>query len=239
MDANPENRLWVEREVEPLRGRTLRALREAILTQHLAPGQRLVERDLCQQTGVSRSSIREALRYLESEGLIESRGSKGMFVSVLNREQALEIYEVRAALEAEAAIHFANRASDAQLQALKEAYERIAEAAYTDPDAYGHEIDGFFEILFTGAGNATAHALIRTLRARINLLRYATIRLASKERTRGSLAKMKNIVTALEKRDGEKAAQACRSFVARSAEFAASQLKGERTTGNLAEKVKS
>jgi DNA-binding GntR family transcriptional regulator len=226
MTVKADNRLWVERDFESLRGRTLKTLREAILARHLAPGQRLVERDLCQQTGVSRSSIREALRHLESEGLIESRGSKGMFVSVLSKRQALEIYEVRAALEAEAARHFAERATDEELQALKAGYERIVEVAYSDPDAYGREIDGFFEVLFAGAGNATAHALIRSLRARINLLRNTTIRLASKERTKGSLAKMKNIVEALEKRDGGAAVQACRSFVARSAEFAASQFEG-------------
>jgi DNA-binding GntR family transcriptional regulator len=235
MTANAVSPLWVEREVEPLRGRTLKALREAILARHLMPGQRLVERDLCEQTGVSRSSIREALRYLESEGLVESRGSKGVFVSVLNMKQAMEIYEVRAALEAEAAKHFVARASDKELKAVRKAYDGTMEVAYSDPDAYGRAIDEFFEILFTGAGNATAHALIRSLRARINLLRHTTIRLASKERTKGSLAKMKNIVVALEKRDGEAAAEACRGFVARSAEFAASQLKDEATTAALTE----
>ena len=228
MNPNADNHLWVEREFQPLlRGRTLKTLREAILASHLRPGERLVERTLCQQTGVSRSSIREALRHLESEGLVESRGSKGMFVSVLSMKQALEIYEVRAALEAEAAKHFAARATGEELEALKEAYEGIVKVAYSDPDAYGRGIDGFFEVLFTGAGNATAHALIRTLRARINLMRNKTIRLATKERTKGSLAKMKNIVKALEKRDGEAAAEACRSFVVRSAEFAAAQLKDE------------
>jgi DNA-binding GntR family transcriptional regulator len=228
MTAKVDNHLWVEREFQPLlRGLTLKTLREAILASRLRPGERLVERTLCQQTGVSRSSIREALRYLESEGLVESRGSKGMFVSVLSSKQALEIYEVRAALEAEAAKHFAERATGEEFKALRRAYEEIVKVAYSDPDAYGRGIDAFFEILFTGAGNATAHALIRTLRARINLLRNKTIRLATKERTKGSLAKMKNIITALEKRDGAAAAEACRSFVARSAEFAASQLKDE------------
>lgn len=233
MTANAVSPLWVEREVEPLRGRTLKALREAILARHLTPGQRLVERDLCQQTGVSRSSIREALRYLESEGLVESRGSKGMFVSVLNMKQAMEIYEVRAALEAEAAKHFVARATDTDFKSVRQAYETIVEVAYSDPDAYGRAIDEFFEILFAGAGNATAHALIRSLRARINLLRHTTIRLASKVQTKGSLGKMKNIVSALEKRDGEAAAEACRSFVARSAQFAASQLKDEATKAAL------
>ena len=226
MTMNAENTLLVDREFEPLRGRTLKTLRQAILANHLKPGQRLVERELCQQTGVSRSSIREALRYLESEALVESRGSKGMFVSVLTNTQAMEIYEVRAALEAAAAEHFAERANTNDLRALRKSFDRIREVALRDSDAYSSEIDNFIEILFVGARNATAQALIRPLRARINLLRITTIRLAPKERLVGSLAQMTKIVEALERRDGPAAAEACRGFVARSAEFAAANLKG-------------
>ncbi|MGV6874121.1 GntR family transcriptional regulator [Pseudochelatococcus sp. B33] len=218
--ARTGNSLWVKKEVEPLRERTLRTLRNAILSNHLKPGQRLVERDLCEQVGVSRSSIREALRYLESERLVESRGTKGMFVSVLDRKQALEIYEVRMALEAEAARHFAERASEDDMKAIREAYERVERVSLTDAEAYSSEINRFFEILFAGAGNETAFSLVHTLRTRINLLRQATIRVAPRERLIGSMAQMKLIVEALEHRDGPAAAEACRGYVARSASFA-------------------
>lgn len=93
--------LRVQREAESLAERTARTLREGIMSGHLAPGQRLIERDLCERTGVSRSSIREALRFLESEGLVERRGHLGMHVTQLDRSLAKEIYEVRAALEAD------------------------------------------------------------------------------------------------------------------------------------------
>jgi DNA-binding GntR family transcriptional regulator len=220
MMANTKNPLWVKREVEPLRGRTLKSLRDAILSNHLKPGQRLVERDLCEQAGVSRSSIREALRHLESEGLVESRGTKGMFVSVLNRKQALEIYEVRAALESEAAKHFAERATDTDLKAIRQVYESAERLLPGNAEALSREIDRFFEILFTGARNATAFSLLRMVRARINLLRHATTRAAPRERLIGSMAQMKLIVKALERRDGAAAAEACRRYVARSADFA-------------------
>jgi DNA-binding GntR family transcriptional regulator len=218
------NPLWVKREVEPLRERTLKSLRDAILSNHLKPGQRLVERDLCEQSGVSRSSIREALRYLESEGLAESRGTKGMFVSVLNRKQALEIYEVRAALESEAAKHFAERATETDIKAIRQAYENADRLMPDNAEALSRGIDRFFEILFTGARNATAFSLVRVLRARINLLRHATTRVAPRERLIGSMAQMKLIVEALERRDGAAAADACRRYVARSAEFASQLL---------------
>lgn len=212
--------LRIEREIEPLREKIVKALREAILSNHLKPGQRLVERDLCEQTGVSRSSIREALRYLESEGLIERGGATGMFVTVLDPKQAMEIYEVRAALEAEAARHFAERASDKDISALKAAWLRVDKASRSGAYAYGREIDRFYEILFAGAKNGTAEALIRPLRARINLMRNATSRMASRERIKASMAQMKLIVDALQQRDAEAAATACRQYVARSIEFA-------------------
>jgi len=233
--AKSENPLWVKKEVEPLRERTLKALRDAIISNHLKPGQRLIERDLCEQVGVSRSSIREALRYLESERLVESRGTKGMFVSVLDRTQALEIYEVRTALEAEAARHFAERASTSDLKAIRQAYESAERVSLGNADEFSREIDRFFEILFAGARNATAFALIRTLRTRINLLRQATIRAAPKERLTASMAQMKLIVEALERRDGAAAAEACRRYVARSADFASQHLKKQETTESQTE----
>ena len=177
--------------------------------------------------GVSRSSIREALRYLESEGLIDSRGQKGMFVAVLSRTRALEIYEVRAALEAEAARYFTERASDKEIMSLRCAFDHIAAVAQQDPEDYGAAIDAFFEILFISARNETAHTLMKKLRSRIHLLRYRTAQLASKERIVDSVAQMEKIVSALEERDGEKAAVECRRFVQRSAAFAAANLPEE------------
>jgi len=235
--VNAKSPLWVKREVEPLRERTLKSLRDAILSNHLKPGQRLVERDLCEQAGVSRSSIREALRHLESEGLVESRGTKGMFVSVLSRKQALEIYEVRAALESEAAKHFAERASQTDIKAIRQAYENTERLLPGDAEVLSREIDRFFEILFIGARNTTASSLVRMLRARINLLRHATTRVAPRERLIGSMTQMKLIVEALERRDGAAAAEACRRYVARSADFASQFLEKEEKARAKGEKV--
>jgi DNA-binding GntR family transcriptional regulator len=74
-------------------------LREAIFTMHFKPNDRLVERDLCDQTGVSRTCVREALRHLESEGLVERRSNKGLYVTAITPVEAQQIYEVRGALE--------------------------------------------------------------------------------------------------------------------------------------------
>jgi len=215
-------------ESETLRARTVKVLREAVLSLHFQPGQRLVERDLCEQTGVSRSSVREALRHLESEGLVESRGTRGMFVTELTAEAAMEIYEVRTALEAEAARHFADRATAAELKQLEKAYAEMRKTGGRDAEAYRRQTDLFFELLFAGAHNRTAEAIMRSLRARISYLRATTTRLAPQPRRRESINEMAAIVQALRARDAERAACACRSFVARSARFAAECLAAER-----------
>lgn len=207
-----------------LREKTSKVLRDAIISGLFKPGVRLVERDLVQTTGVSRSSVREALRYLESEGLVESRGIKGVFVRILTPDAAAEIYEVRGSLESDAAKHFCERATDAEVEAIVAAYNVVRRAAGQDPQAYRKATDRFFEVLFSGAKNSTAESLMHSLRARISFLRQITTNVSTPERSQGSVEQMGNIVKALISRDGEAAALECRRFVARSARFAAEVL---------------
>ncbi len=90
---------------------TVDKLRDAILNGHFQPGDRLVEQDLCQEMGVSRGSLREALRRLEAEKLITMAPNRGPSVSVIGWAEAEQIYYVRALLEGEAAAEFAARAT--------------------------------------------------------------------------------------------------------------------------------
>ncbi|MGE3625836.1 MAG: GntR family transcriptional regulator, partial [Hyphomicrobiales bacterium] len=78
-------------------------LRDAILSGHFQPGERLVESALCEMANVSRSSIREALRRLEAEKLIVIVPNKGPSVANITWEEAEDIYQVRALLEGGAA----------------------------------------------------------------------------------------------------------------------------------------
>src|SRR6478735_9922967 len=104
--------LRVGRVAAPLREQVLDVLRQAILDFRLKPGQRLIERELIEQTGVSRTTIREVLRQLAAEGLVTTIPQKGTVVASPSVERAAELYEVRAVLEGMAARQFAERATD-------------------------------------------------------------------------------------------------------------------------------
>ncbi len=206
---------------QPLRQKTVLQLRDAITSGRLKPNDRLVERDICRDTGVSRSQVREALRYLESEGLVESRGRKGMFVVDLSIDEAMEIYELRIAVETEAAMHFAERATDAEIAELVATFGQVRIAAATDAERYWRQTDLLFDIMMRGAHNGVAYNLMRSLRTRMLYLRSTTTRSATLAYRQGTVEHLAAITDALARRDGPDAAARVRVFVSRSARFAA------------------
>jgi GntR family transcriptional regulator, trigonelline degradation regulator len=83
----------------PVRLQVAASFRSAILSGRFQPGDRLIEKDLCDLTGASRTSVREALRQLETEGLVQLVPNKGPIVASIDPKQARSIYQVRAVLE--------------------------------------------------------------------------------------------------------------------------------------------
>src|SRR5262245_40368921 len=209
------------RDRPTLRELTAERLREAIVSSKLVPGQRLVERDLCKQTGVSRSSLREALRQLEAEGLIERQGLRGLFVASISPEEARQIYEVRAAIEPEMARHFAARATEEDFARLSSALDALdrAIAARSVAD-YVKALDAFFDTLIEGSGNSVALRIVAGLRARISYLRTITTARATTSREKETLKLMRKIADDARRGDGDAVAARCRAFIERSAAFA-------------------
>src|SRR5208282_2451097 len=103
--------LLITRLPVPLRNRVVERLRVAIREQLLPEGSRLVERQLCEMLGVSRTLVREALRQLEAEGLVTIIPHRGPSVARLDRATVKGIYEVRGVLEALAGRLFVERAT--------------------------------------------------------------------------------------------------------------------------------
>ncbi|HEX5327701.1 MAG TPA: GntR family transcriptional regulator [Acetobacteraceae bacterium] len=211
MKARPETRA----------GQGTQRLREAILSLALAPGTRLVERDMVGRLGVSRTGVRTALQSLESEGLV-TRGQRGVFaVAAVSREEARQIYEVRAALEPAMARLFIERATDSQVTALGQAVAR-AETAARAPDgaAYVEAFRSFYGVLLSGSGNDIARRILETLEARITYLRHVTTERAPQSRQLRTVALLRGIFIAVQKRAPDIAARRCGAFVERSARFA-------------------
>src|SRR4051812_44559604 len=111
--------LQVRRQAATLRMLVEDKLRSAIASGRFKPGQRLIERELCELTGVGRTSIREALRQLEAEGLITTLPHRGPVVTVVTADEAAQLYKVRALLEGFLGREFAEHGSDSQIAELE------------------------------------------------------------------------------------------------------------------------
>jgi DNA-binding GntR family transcriptional regulator len=208
----------VGRVAAPLREQVLELLREAILDFRLKPGQRLIERELIDQIGVSRTTIREVLRELAAEGLVATIPQKGAVVVVPSAEEAAEIYEVRAALEALAARRFVERADDARVRELRAAFDDFARVGKRTPDdirALLAAKDRLYGVLLDGAGNSAIRSILGGLQARVRLLRATS--LSQPGRAARSVDEMRAVIEAIEARDAEAAARACAAHVGEAA----------------------
>lgn len=207
--------LGVQRVAAPLREQVLELLRSAIVEHRLKPGQRLIERELVEQIGVSRTTIREVLRQLAAEGLVATIPQRGAVVAIPTAEEAAELYEVRAALEALAARRFVEHASESQVKALRAAFEQVAEVMSAGDEADTLAMlqakDLFYDVLLKGSGNRAVHSILSGLTARVSVLRATSMRQPG--RALQSRAELQAIVDAVERGDAEAAARACAHHV--------------------------
>lgn len=216
--SEPYN-LRIEKTPRTLRELALERMRSAILEFRFRPGERLVERTLCDQLGVSRSVVREVIRHLESEGLVENIPNQGPIIANLDPVAAAEIYEIRGLLEAAAARACAENASEDALALLGEALAGIESAhAAKDTRAVLSATTRFYETMFSSGGKLVAWDVVRRLNGRISHLRAMTI--ASEGRAQTGPQQMRRIFDAIGARDPEAAEDACRAHVARAAEIA-------------------
>jgi DNA-binding GntR family transcriptional regulator len=203
-----------------LRSQVLRELRQSIISGRLNPGERLVERELIAMMGVSRTVVREALRQLESEGLVAMIPNKGPVVRTLTVEEARDLYTIRAVLEGLAARLFTEHAGDSQLAELEETLLTMAHAYdLGDPEKILDSKNQFYDVLFTGAKNQTLSLMIELLHGRIRRWRAIGLShpLRSKRRGQESLRNLRAILKAARARDANLAEQTIRDEVHKAA----------------------
>jgi len=213
----------VERVAAPLRHSVTESIRYAIAVGRFRAGDRLPERSLCEMTGVSRTLVREALRQLESEGLIQVLPHRGPVVARITAEQAEGIYQVRIELEGLACQLFAERASSAQQEALSRAFKNLKKSLKdSDPLARLHAKNHFYDCLIEGSGNEALGISLRMLNARVMLLRATSLQAPG--RSAESIAELAELMEALMARDGKRARELAAAHVRNAARAAISLL---------------
>lgn len=209
------------RVAAPVREQVADRLRSAITGLQLKPGQRLVERELMEQLGVSRTTVREAIRELSSEGLVTVVPQKGAIVSRPTRSEAEDLYEVRATLESLIVQRFIERGTDPEIGDLRTAtahYRRVTEEHIGDMRAVLAAKDGIYAVLIAGARSEPLRQLIEQIQARVHVLRAAS--LSHPGRAIEAVEEMEAIVAAVAKRDAPLATALYAAHVRRAARTA-------------------
>lgn len=206
--------MQIARIAAPLRQQVIDALRALIVEGEYLAGTRLVERELCERLGVSRTLIREALRQLEAEGLITVIPNKGPSVTKLTLKEARDVYRARALMESYASQEFASGGTAAQKASLLRRCEQMRKAfERNDMSAVFQRKSEFYEELIDGCGNAVIGSRLRGLLAQISLLRAVT--LSEKGRVAEVVRELGEIAAAIHKGDARGAWKASERHVAK------------------------
>lgn len=204
---NQSQLLKIEQVPASLRQKVLEQLREAIISGLLLPGARLIERELTEQMGVSRTVVREALRQLEAEHLVEVIPNKGPFIRQLSRNEAEDLYRIRAVLHGLAARMCAENISKENLATLEEALEVVVEAYNDSSERTLNAKTHFYNALYKGTQSDSLKAMLETLQARI--ARWRTLGLThpnrSQQRSKESIINLRTIIDSVKRKDADQA----------------------------------
>ena len=204
--ATQSNKLY--RNEKPLRDIVGEEIRMRIFNGTFPPGARLIERDLAEMFSVSRLPVREALRVLLNEGLVENLPSRGVVVSSLDRRHVSELFDIREALEVlavrQATEHIADGVENSLEEVLREAREAFESG---DLDAAHAANSRFHDEIVTLSGNELLQTLLEPLVGRLHWL----FRQVSdfKEVT----AEHEDLARAIASGDAERAAASARAHV--------------------------
>ncbi|MFH8250622.1 GntR family transcriptional regulator [Microbacterium sp. B2969] len=193
---------------QPLRERVRDLIRDRIVRGEFAPGDRLVERVLAEELGVSRVPVREALNLLKGEGFVQDVPRRGVIVTMLSRDDLDDLFEVREALEVQSARLACLRASDAELAALADLARQADEAlAAGDRDRLSDCNEAFHDAIPRLAHNRILATTLEPLEGRLHWL-------LRQNRSPGVLMdEHRELVQALTARDPERAEEIARRHV--------------------------
>ncbi|GFN21747.1 GntR family transcriptional regulator [Thermanaeromonas sp. C210] len=187
---------------KPLREIVFETLREAILSGQLKAGERLMEVQLAEEMGVSRTPVREAIRKLELEGLVVMVPRKGAYVAGISTKDITEVFEIRSALESLAAALACERITEEELEELERLLVQVAECAEKNDLETLIQVDTrFHNVLYRASRNERLAQIINNLGDQIQ--RFRTTSLATPGRMKEALEEHKALVEAITARDVE------------------------------------
>ncbi len=175
-------------------------IQRRILGQDLKPGERIDEQMLAEEFGISRTPLREALKVLQSEGLVTIVPRRGCFVARLSDRDLDDIYAIVALFESRCAGAVARNASDEDLKRLQRLHERMEQAAMNrDLKRYSETNLAVHEALLDIGGNRWQKRIVQNLRRLLKLSYKLTIGLPG--RLEESLAEHRALMSAVLARD--------------------------------------
>jgi DNA-binding GntR family transcriptional regulator len=187
---------------KPLRELVFESLREAIISGRLKPGERMMEIQMAEEMGVSRTPVREAIRKLELEGLVVMIPRKGAYVAGLSLKDIVEVFEIRGALEGLAAELAAERITDDELENLERYLVMITEDIEKGDLGKVVETDTDFHTqLYKASRNDWLLQIINNLREQIQ--RFRTTSLSYPGRMKVAVEEHRQIVEAISSRNGK------------------------------------
>lgn len=188
-------------ETVHLANRTIEAIRNAIVTGELAPGQQLRDRQLAETLGVSRTPVREALHRLEAAGLVQSSGRGGWAVTPFTEQDVRELFQLRMVLEPlglDALAKAPDKTRISRIGAFFSEYEHPIDAArYTD--YFSHD-DDFHQEIIACTGNGRIRTFYEVLNSHINRGRFFLLG-ATAGRVEETLDEHRRIVSAVVEHD--------------------------------------
>jgi DNA-binding GntR family transcriptional regulator len=209
-------------------------IRQAILDGRLAPGHRLTEERLARELGISRTPVREALKVLQSEGLVDAAPNRSATVRAYEPGDLEDMYQLRALLEGYAARRAATRLTDEQLLSLRASCERF-EAMSPDDDLRQlvRENFVFHNTILEAAASSRLTGMVRQV---VELpLVYKSYVWYSPEQTRISQHYHRQIARALERRDAERAELVMKEHVLEARDVLIAHIDEERSAARRQE----
>ena len=193
------------------------ALERMITLGELGPGDKLNEAALAERLGVSRGPVREAFRVLEEAGLLTLKKNRGVYVRQIPLQEALEIYELRAMMEAHVGAVLAESASEEQLTSLQVMIDSMEQAVQAQDSALYYRLNvEFHETMVSFAGNRKLYLLYRRLTRELALFRRRN--LAVQSLLTGSIQEHREVLAAIRSRNKKLAADTLRRHVQQSRE---------------------